>query len=417
MLKNILFILLFILVSRIHSQTVWYKVAEMRWPVAGGSAVYNESTTNPKLYVLGGYSDSLQSAVDWIQEYDILSNQWKMVGSMKTARNYFVARRWNQNIVYFGGASASSPYYSKMELWDMSLQTEPVVIDSNKNFERSYVTGHISGDNLYIIGGTSQQALTGLAYVLGFNLQTKTEFFSYDLQSNENPEQHMTILIGDFIYIYGGYFNGVKSWIKRFSISKNQLENLNSTILEPRAGGIAIYNSRLAKGFIIAGRNEIKSAIKTVEQILFYPNGTFLISSTSPINTERRNPMAVNYGNTIMLMGGFDENNKVVPSVEILIDPNDVDENVMPSEFLLFQNYPNPFNPDTNIKFALPKEANVRLKIFNVLGQEVAMPINKLMQAGYHTINFDASGLTSGIYIYRIEAGNFIQVRKMILMK
>lgn len=417
MLKNILFILLFILVSPITSQTVWYKVAEMRWPVAGGSAVYNESTSNPKLYILGGYSDSLQSAVDWIQEYDILSNQWKLVGNMKTSRNYFVARRWNNKIVYFGGASSSSLFYSKIESWDMSFQTEPEILDSNKNFERRYVTGHISGDNLYIIGGTSQQAQTGMPYILGYNLNTRSEFFSYQLQTNENPEQHMTIFLGDFIYIYGGYFNGVKSWIKRFSVSKNQLENLESTILEPRAGGVAIYNSRLAKGFIIAGRNEIKSAIKTVEQILFYPNGTFLISQSSPVNTERRNPMAVNYGNTIMLLGGFDENNKVVSSVEILVDPNDVDDDVIPSEFSLYQNYPNPFNPETNIKFALPREANVRLKIFNVLGQEVAMPVNKLMQAGYHTVNFDASGLTSGVYIYRIEAGSFVQVRKMVLMK
>jgi hypothetical protein len=398
----------------------------MRWPVAGGSAVYNESTSNPKLFILGGYSDSLQSAVDWIQEYDILSNQWKIVGNMKARRNYFVARRWNNKIIYFGGTSSTSPHYSHMESWDMSLQTEPVVIDSNKNFERSYVTGHISGDNLYIIGGTSQQAQTGLAYILGYNLSIRSEFFSYVLQTNENPEQHMTIFLGDFIYIYGGYFNGVKSWIKRFSISKNQLENLTSTILEPRAGGVSIYNSRLGKGFIIAGRNEIKSAIKSVEQILFYPNGTFLISSTSPINTERRNPMAVNYGNTIMLLGGFDENNKVVSSVEILIDPNDIDEDILPSEYSLFQNYPNPFNPTTNINYSIPVAGYVSLKVFDLLGREVATLVNEYKQPGIYNSKFSilnlpagrqGSQFASGVYIYILKAGNFVQVRKMVLMK
>lgn len=89
----------------------------------------------------------------------------------------------------------------------------------------------------------------------------------------------------------------------------------------------------------------------------------------------------------------------------------------IPTEFALMQNFPNPFNPTTNIKFALPKESNVTLKIYNILGEEVANLINQVMPAGYHTYNFDATRLSSGMYIYRIEAGSFVQVKKMLLMK
>ncbi len=89
----------------------------------------------------------------------------------------------------------------------------------------------------------------------------------------------------------------------------------------------------------------------------------------------------------------------------------------IPTEFALSQNYPNPFNPTTNIKFALPKESGVTLRIFNILGEEVATLVNKVMPAGFHTVNFDASRLSSGMYIYRIEAGSFVQVKKMLLMK
>ncbi|MCX6170063.1 MAG: T9SS type A sorting domain-containing protein [Ignavibacteriales bacterium] len=89
----------------------------------------------------------------------------------------------------------------------------------------------------------------------------------------------------------------------------------------------------------------------------------------------------------------------------------------IPTEFALMQNFPNPFNPTTNIKFALPKESNVTLKIYNILGEEVANLVNKVMPAGYHTVNFDATKLASGMYIYRIEAGSFVQVKKMLLMK
>lgn len=89
----------------------------------------------------------------------------------------------------------------------------------------------------------------------------------------------------------------------------------------------------------------------------------------------------------------------------------------IPANFTLMQNFPNPFNPTTNIKFALPTESNVTLKIYNILGEEVANLINKVMPAGFHTVNFDAAKLSSGMYIYRIEAGSFVQVKKMLLMK
>ncbi len=92
-------------------------------------------------------------------------------------------------------------------------------------------------------------------------------------------------------------------------------------------------------------------------------------------------------------------------------------EEAIPTEFALMQNFPNPFNPTTNIKFALPTESNVSLKIYNILGEEVAALINKVMPAGFHTYNFDATRLSSGMYIYRIEAGSFVQVKKMLLMK
>ena len=94
-------------------------------------------------------------------------------------------------------------------------------------------------------------------------------------------------------------------------------------------------------------------------------------------------------------------------------------ENVEPivTEFKLFQNYPNPFNPNTTIRFSLPEAGNVKLKLFNILGQEIKTLINEFKESGVHTINFDASELSSGMYIYIIEAGTFVQTRKMTLVK
>jgi photosystem II stability/assembly factor-like uncharacterized protein len=94
---------------------------------------------------------------------------------------------------------------------------------------------------------------------------------------------------------------------------------------------------------------------------------------------------------------------------------NKIDE--LPADFKLSQNYPNPFNPTTTIEFALPKAGKYALKIYNVIGQEVASLINNELNAGYHTVSFNASRMASGIYIYRLSGDNVNISKKMILMK
>ncbi|MFQ5752849.1 MAG: choice-of-anchor J domain-containing protein [bacterium] len=91
---------------------------------------------------------------------------------------------------------------------------------------------------------------------------------------------------------------------------------------------------------------------------------------------------------------------------------------LQPDKFVLFQNYPNPFNPTTEITFSLAQSVVVTLKVYNLLGQEVAALIaGKRYKAGKHRIQFDAINLPNGIYYYRIEAGDFVDIKKMTLLK
>ncbi|MGM0739866.1 MAG: T9SS type A sorting domain-containing protein, partial [Bacteroidota bacterium] len=89
----------------------------------------------------------------------------------------------------------------------------------------------------------------------------------------------------------------------------------------------------------------------------------------------------------------------------------------LPREFALQQNYPNPFNPSTRIAFALPQQQHVRLEVYDLLGRRVALLVDEVRPAGAYTVDFDAAALTSGVYLYRITAGDFNQTRKMMLMK
>ncbi|HOV24260.1 MAG TPA: T9SS type A sorting domain-containing protein, partial [Candidatus Marinimicrobia bacterium] len=89
----------------------------------------------------------------------------------------------------------------------------------------------------------------------------------------------------------------------------------------------------------------------------------------------------------------------------------------LPKVYALKQNYPNPFNPTTNIRFDLPKDSDVSLVVYDLMGREVAKLVNGPMNAGYYTINFNAANLPSGVYIYRLKAGDFVNTKKLMLLK
>ena len=88
-----------------------------------------------------------------------------------------------------------------------------------------------------------------------------------------------------------------------------------------------------------------------------------------------------------------------------------------PNNFRLKQNYPNPFNPATEISYKLPVNEHVVLKVYDMLGRPIKTLVNKEQEAGSYTVRFNAGGLTSGMYLYRLKAGNYEQIRKMILIK
>ena len=94
-----------------------------------------------------------------------------------------------------------------------------------------------------------------------------------------------------------------------------------------------------------------------------------------------------------------------------------ISNGTVPTNFKLSQNYPNPFNPTTNINFSIPKNELVKIKVYDILGKEVAILVNEQMNAGAYNISFDASKLSSGIYMYKITAGSFSDIRKMMLIK
>jgi hypothetical protein len=99
---------------------------------------------------------------------------------------------------------------------------------------------------------------------------------------------------------------------------------------------------------------------------------------------------------------------------ELPVEPR---ANLVPVEYALYQNYPNPFNPSTQIAYELTKAGHVSLIVYDLLGREVGTLVDEVQSIGCHSIIFDGSGLASGVYVYRLQAGDFVATKKMVLLK
>ena len=109
------------------------------------------------------------------------------------------------------------------------------------------------------------------------------------------------------------------------------------------------------------------------------------------------------------------------PTVDITVLWADL-ENAMPSEYTIHQNYPNPFNPSTTLRYALPEQSDVKIAVYDMIGRKVRTLVNDSQDAGYKSVIWDATNdygerVGAGIYLYQIQAGAFVQTRKMVLLK
>jgi hypothetical protein len=147
-------------------------------------------------------------------------------------------------------------------------------------------------------------------------------------------------------------------------------------------------------------------------------DGPVIITSQAPQNLASGDSITFYFG---VAVGASESemisNMQLVKQKYNQITSIETDLNKIPSDFVLEQNYPNPFNPSTKISFGLPQKSNVVLKVFNTIGQEVAKLVDKSLEAGIHSYNFNALNLTSGIYIYSLQTDAGLITKKMTLLK
>jgi hypothetical protein len=164
----------------------------------------------------------------------------------------------------------------------------------------------------------------------------------------------------------------------------------------------------LASGLQLDLSNTGAGLLSTVTDL---GNGTYLANLTAPIALGADTI-------SVIVISGIDTVSIFWKAIVSYFSPTSIDEQfISPNEFHLFQNYPQPFNPTTTIKYQIPKTSKVILKVFDVLGNEMETLVDQKNSAGIYEIDFDGTGLTSGIYFFTLKTKEFTDTKKMILLK
>jgi hypothetical protein len=259
----------------------------------------------------------------------------------------------------------------------------------------------LAGD-AYILHTINIPNLTSIAFDVSGNLYTVTntgEFHTIDLISGST----------NFIVDAIGSYQSIT-----FEPVTNELWATSRSFLPPNKD--AVFKVDLSSGdTTIVGHTGLGDLTNA---IVFDDNSNLFgtIGTDSEVNDFISIDATTGVG-TIMGSIGFKH---ILGLAYAETDATSIDDNgksTPPEEFALLQNYPNPFNPNTTIKYRLPEKSSVTLKVFDVIGKEIATLVNEEKSAGSFEVEFNAEILTSGVYFYRLQAGSFVETKKMVLIK
>lgn len=418
-----LFLLILISAALLPAQSeTWEIFGTMPRHVSGAGAFAKDNN----IYLFGGYSDSTQKVVKWIQKYQVLLELWKQIGELEYPRISPVVKEYNDTAYIFGGVDESD-FNKRSTISKWSLEPNSFVFDTNAVFDKYLAEGNIVEGIYYLIGGNLyDKNLSDSSYITGYDLRTNEVVYrSEKIFPGLKPNQQMSAAIGKDIYIFGGVLNGILSAIYKFDTVSKQFTTLKITMLEPRAGGRAIYDPFGDQILIIGGYNESFSALKSVESFSII-EGQPEIKEFNNLNFRRTNFSTAFINNSIYVLGGVDEVGNPLREIEKYeTGLTSVENETNPINYNLKQNYPNPFNPATIIEYSIPGIGNekfhsihfVKLIVYDILGREVTVLVNEKQSPGNYKIRFSAEDLPSGVYLYKLSLGDFTQTKKMILLR
>jgi hypothetical protein len=312
--------------------------------------------------------------------------------------------------------SLAQQYYIKS---NVGLNVEPIAVTTttgsvkyNDSFE--LVTGGIV-KALRFDESTGQEIITATSPIdingnYSFTFEAPNHLQYIVAYPNSEP-------VSDFVPTY---YPQTIDWKNALTInSANNNLNIN----------IGVYRKIILDGpYSISGVvNKTQNNIYTIfpRVNIYIKSGDFYLGFVESLSSGRYNFMNMPSGNFEIIVNklGFSTAARNIPlnsirdSVNFTLNQVLTVGNTIPEKYSLHQNYPNPFNPVTNIKFDIPKASYVKINVYNVLGKEVSLLMSENKPAGRYSIDFDASSLTSGVYFYKIDTGDFAETKRMVILK
>jgi N-acetylneuraminic acid mutarotase len=273
-------------------------------------------------------------------------------------------------------------------------------------------------EKIYLIGGASNLNNSPVATVYAYDPISEVWTQKANLHT---PRVYLSACaINGKIYAIGGTTQNYEVEFYKHVEEYNPLDNTWTQKADMPTGRWGLFTCDV-DGLIyaIGGRGGQAGESCTINEVYNPLTDTWVVKA--PMNTERITPAAGVINNKIYVTGGHGG-----PPIDYLssteeytpdISDSDLELNLRPNDFLLYQNYPNPFNPTTAIRYQIPELSFVTFKVYDVLGNEVVILVNEEKPTGSYEVEFDATALSSGIYFYRLQAGDFIETKKMVLMK
>ncbi len=336
--------------------------------------------------------------------------------------------------------SFSSPVYTSYYYNGLAFSGDKLFISSPDYSSNIFVLNPENGTIISAFPSNSGYC-TGLAYIEPYLYAYDSYSYGINILNPENGNVIRTIYPP--VYLYGDIDGGngrlfASDSYTIFELNINNGSILNSFYAANAAYGMGFTGTSLFTTVTWAGTDEynpdtgeFKRTISTTgySGLAGAENrdAEWLIASPGQVNIAA--------GDSTYISLNICASDTGHHSAHIILESNDPDasmitipvvldvltgidnENTLPTEYSLYYNYPNPFNPSTTIKYDLPRQSNVTLKIYDILGEEVATLVNTEQMAGRYKIQWNADRFASGIYIYRIQASDFVAVKKMILVK
>ena len=327
-----------------------------------------------KLYYIGGGTTPGGAGSTDVYEYNPATGAWTLKAPLPAAVNGHGAAAWGDSVVFVIMGPWSAPT-TNCYFYRIGSNTT----GTTTAFTGVATRGHacsIWQNKIYVAGGFGS-TYTKQFYIGTIGSDASTISWSAGPPFPSVPKAYLGgASAGDRFYVVGGN-NSVGST----SSDSTFIWGISGGIWTPLGSlkPVAAHNIEAAVTYRLIG--------DTVK--IFCPGGSSGTGTT--LNFD-------------VIACGFTVTG-IVPASEI------------PKEYALKQNYPNPFNPTTNISFALPKAGNVKLVVYDLLGEQIAVLVNEYKHAGQYIVDFNAANLASGVYFYRIESGQFTDVKKMLLVK